>query len=192
MWRNGDGARMKELTRSDFTYDDGAWLTTVVLPAWAGFQSRRGPYGAQDSATASDGTVTITVMPEADNAPLGEPELSRVRYLVQEAAAIQRSILEVLLARYPSIRQDYAGYAAAEDLPMVFSTEGFRALVGLHSIHLYNLEKDGLPYAGFELGCAWDEEHGLGAMLNGARVVKFGGADTAILLWIAEKDAEGR
>ena len=72
----------------------------------------------------------------------------------------------------------------------VKSQDDFRNLIGLHSVNVHPLQKDGMPYIGFELGCTWDPEHGLGVLMHGNRVVEIGGADTAILLWIAEKDAE--
>ena len=65
-----------------------------------------------------------------------------------------------------------------------------RALIGLSSINVHQVQKDGVPYVGFEFGCTWDEEHGLGVLMHGTRTVEIGGADTAITLWIAEKDAK--
>ena len=47
-----------------------------------------------------------------------------------------------------------------------------------------------MPYVGYEFGCEWEDEHGLGVLMHGTRVVDVGFADTAILLWIAEADAE--
>ena len=49
--------------------------------------------------------------------------------------------------------------------------------------------KDGLPCFGYEFGCTWDGEHGLGVLMHGKRVVEVGGADTAFTLWIAKRDA---
>jgi hypothetical protein len=49
--------------------------------------------------------------------------------------------------------------------------------------------KDGLPYVGYEFGRRWDGEHGLGVLMHGTRVVEVGGADTAMTLWIAKRDA---
>jgi len=40
------------------------------------------------------------------------------------------------------------------------------------------VEKDGIPYVGFEFGCTWDEEHGLGVLMHGTRTVEIG--DTAM------------
>lgn len=48
--------------------------------------------------------------------------------------------------------------------------------------------KDGYAYVGYEFGCTWDEEHGLGFMTYKDRIVDFGGADSAFLTWVARKD----
>ena len=41
-----------------------------------------------------------------------------------------------------------------------------------------------------DIGCTWDDEHGLGFMVHGDRVVKLGGADTSFLEWVAERDVK--
>lgn len=41
------------------------------------------------------------------------------------------------------------------------------------------ISKDGFAYVGFELGCSWDEEHGLGVLTHKDHVVKIGEAETA-------------
>jgi hypothetical protein len=62
--------------------------------------------------------------------------------------------------------------------------------VGLYAVNIHQLDNDGVPYVGYEFGCEWDEEHGLGVLMHGTRLIEVGFADTAILLWIAERDAE--
>lgn len=62
----------------------------------------------------------------------------------------------------------------------------------LTAINVFPTAKNGLSYTGYEFVCSWEEEHGLGAMLHGSRVVEVGGADTALLEWIAARDAEGQ
>ena len=58
------------------------------------------------------------------------------------------------------------------------------------AVNVHPIQHQGLPYAGFEFGCTWDDEHGLGVLMHGTRVVKIGGADTAILLWLAKQDRD--
>lgn len=63
-------------------------------------------------------------------------------------------------------------------------------LIDLRSLHFHNVVNGEIPYIGFLFGCKWDQEHGLGVLMHGLRPVKVGSADTAILEWIAQKDAE--
>jgi hypothetical protein len=101
-------------------------------------------------------------------------------------------MLKHLMQIYPSLQEQY-GYDdedAERHMPTVHDDAAFRNLIGLHSVFIHPLQRNGLPYLGFEFGCTWDDEHGLGFMMHGDRVVDCGGADSAFLLWIAEKDAE--
>jgi uncharacterized protein DUF6985 len=111
--------------------------------------------------------------------------------LLDHEAEVASAILEGLLAEYPRLQRDY-GYEAAERetyMPDLSSAEDFRQLIGLHNVHFVPLLKEDLPYVGYEFGCTWDGEHGLGVLLHGTRVVEIGGADAAFTLWIAERDA---
>src|SRR5262245_35591393 len=182
---------MPDLTPSDFRWDDYFWRTTVQLEAWRGFQSRRGPYGALDTAAPSDGSVDVTFAPEGrDEAPLRDDEVELVRWAVRHEREMQSALLAALLPKYGELRADYADVIEDERLmPPVRDVGDFRSLIGLHGLNVHQIEKAGIPYVGFEFGCTWDDEHGLGVLMHGTRVVEIGGADTAILLWIARKDA---
>jgi hypothetical protein len=97
---------------------------------------------------------------------------------------VASAVLEGLLAEYPRLQELY-GYEGAERktyMPDVSRTEEFRPLIGLHIVHFVPLLKEGLPYVGYEFGCTWDGEHGLGVLMHGNRVVEVGGADTAFTL----------
>ena len=87
------------------------------------------------------------------------------------------------------MQPDY-GYDEEEKeqyMPDVNSLEEFKNLIGLSFVHLIDEEKEGLGYVGFEFGCEWDPEHGLGVMTYKNEVVELGGADTAFLTWIASR-----
>jgi len=182
---------MSDLTPNDFQWDGYFWKTTVRLDAWHGFQSRRGAYGSLDSAALSDGTVDVAFAPEGrEEAPLRADEVELVRWAIRHEREMQNALLAALLPRYAALRADYADAIEDERLmPPVRDVEGFRPLIGLHSLYVHQIEKAGRPYVGFGFGCTWDVEHGLGVLMHGKRVVEIGGADTAFLLWIAEKDA---
>jgi hypothetical protein len=176
-----------------FKLEHGLWATTVLLPSWKGFQSRKAEYGAQDSAVPSDGMIRIIFAPEGRGTePLTDAELSAVYWVIEHEASISRALISSLLKEYPSLqeRYGYSGKEKADLMPDIKSADDLRKLIGLSSVNVHQVQRDGIPYAGFEFGCTWDEEHGLGVLMHGTRTVEIGGADTAGLLWIAEKDAK--
>jgi hypothetical protein len=176
----------------DFQWARFFWEAPARLPSWAGFQTRNGPYGSISSDEPSDGMVTIIVDPEGgEQSPLTEQELANVQWCLDHEAEVASAVLKGLLAAYPGLQQLY-GYEGAEReefMPDVSSTEDFRQLIGLQNVHVHSLRKDGIPYVGYEFGCTWDGEHGLGVLMHGTRVVEVEGAGTAFDLRIAKRDA---
>lgn len=175
-----------------FEWDDYCWAGAVKLPAWAGQR----PW--QRGADAANDTVEIRVN-TADDEP-GPPlpsQAAAFEYLLARQEAMRDAILQVLFASYSEnylVWRGENGYdeaEAAEFLPAMRQPADLKALIILTAIAIFPTAKAGLSYTGYEFACTWDDEHGLGAMLHGSRVVEIGGADTAILEWIAAKDLEG-
>lgn len=175
----------------DFQFDGFFWKAQAHLPSWAGFQLRNGPYGSLSSDDPSDGVVKITAPDHPDDSPPTEQDRACVQWLLDHEAEVAPAVLEGLLAEYPKLQQLY-GYEGEERetyMPDVSSRDDFRQLIGLHEVHVLPLLREGIPYIGFEFGCTWDGEHGLGVLMHGTRVVEVGDAATAFTLWIAERDA---
>lgn len=175
--------------------DDCFWVTSARLPDWTGYQIRNGPYGAVSETGVSDGTVKLLFAPEGrEDGPLTEEEIRLVRWVVDNQAAVHDAMLHRLLEHYPGLRDEFLDYFIDEDmakqcLPEVKTPAELKALLGIVSINVHQIQ-DAEPYIGVELGCTWDDEHGVGVLLHGARPLEVGGADTAILLWMAEKYAK--
>lgn len=169
------------------------WTGTVLLRSWAGFQSRRGAYGSLSAHIESDGSAGLNVIPQDDDArtpPLPE-QANAFGYLVDHEQTVSDSIQRAIFSRYPSMRDSY-GYSeeeAADLMPEIDGIEKLRSLIGLSNICVLPVAKSGIAYIGFEFGCTWDCEHGLGVMTHKDRVVEVGGADASFLEWIAEDDA---
>jgi hypothetical protein len=175
-------------------WDGHFWAGQVVLPSWAGFQSRRGAYGSVNSRAKSDGGARLTVTPAnpEEKTPPRSQQVRAFRLLLDNEPAVGGSVLRAIFAAYPDLRDAY-GYddeEAAEIMPEIERPEQLRTLIGLSNVHVLNVAKGGVAYIGFEFGCTWDEEHGLGVMTHRKRVVEVGGADTSFLTWIAERDAK--
>ena len=171
------------------------WTAETKLDVWAGFQERRGPYGSKSSESPSDGSVSINFAPEGrDTSPMTRDELQLVDWFVRNHQDQADHVLRGILAAYPSIRLSYLDAYGDEDvsdiLPQISTVDQLRPVIGLHDIHIHQLSRSSIPYVGYEFGCEWDDGHGMGVLAHGNRIVDIGGADTAILLWIAEKDAE--
>lgn len=173
-----------------------AWQGEYVFPAWAGFQSRRGAYGSRDSQKASDGRVTVRVASPSAMLQPSADQVAGFASLVQHQAVIRDTLLDALLPRYRNWREDWADamdpQEFEETMPDVSLLLEFRQLIGLSHVHVLKESSKGIAYIGFELGCTWDREHGLGFMTHGQRVVDVGGADTSFLEWIAERDIKKR
>jgi hypothetical protein len=177
-------------------WDDYFWVGEVALASWAGFQSRRGAYGSVSSRGPSDGSARLTITaPDVQNPPSPE-QATAFQLLLDEEKAIGDSVLQEIFDHYPEWKDEYADATddeeADEVMPDLESADQLRQLMGLSNVHILRVAKDGIAYVGFEFGCVWEREHGLGVMTHGDRVVAVGGADVSFLEWIAEHDAEGR
>lgn len=73
-------------------------------------------------------------------------------------------------------------------MPDVEHVSQFNNLIGLSTVHILNVSKENTAYVGYQFGCTWDDEHGLGIMTHKNRVIQIGGADSSFLTWIAKKD----
>ena len=73
-------------------------------------------------------------------------------------------------------------------IPEIDNIEDFKNFIGLANIHIMTSDKDDFAYIGFELGCNWDEEHGVGIMMHKDRVVAIGQAETSFDSWVTFDD----
>jgi ribosomal protein L40E len=121
------------------------------------------------------------------------------RYLLEHEAAIRDTVVAAIWEEYWSVReQRLAGGGLASDMPALASSEQLKSHIGLSTIHILPVTKDNAAYIGFELGCTWEEEHGLGIMTHQGRIVeltdkgiaKVNQADLAFEEWVAEEDAQ--
>jgi hypothetical protein len=171
-----------------------AWEGEHVFPAWAGFQSRRGAYGSRDSRKTSDGRATVCVASPSSMTLPSAAQVAAFALLLQRQDVVRDALLEALLARYQNWREDWSSAMDPrefnETMPAVSSLLKFRELIGLSYVHVLEESFGGIAYIGFEFGCTWDSEHGLGFMTHTERVVDVGGADTSFLEWIAKRDIE--
>jgi len=157
----------------------------IDLSAWKGFQTRDGVYGAIDSEEPSDGIIkTHTIGVSVDYIHLlSQAQYESIQYLTKNSEVVRDSLLNSLLKDYASAKEIY------EDLmPEISSIEDYKEHIGLSFLHVMDSEKDGFAYYGFELGCSWDDEHGVGVMMHKDRVIAIGLAEESFNHWTTHED----
>jgi len=98
---------------------------------------------------------------------------------------------EPAAARVAGLRWLIAHDAAVLDrIVAAVNAEPRRGKIAPSTVIFHDVVRGKSPYVGFSFRCAWDREHGLGVMMHGLRVVEVGGADVAVLEWIARRDAK--
>lgn len=169
------------------------WVAKSILPSWEGYLDRSGAYGGPGQQTVSQGKVDIVFAPEGrDTSPLTAEELALVQWFIDNELMVSATVKKAILAGYAELQRsfDFEPDEAADYMPNAVTEEDFKPLIGLYAVNVHQLSKDGVPYLGFEFGCTWDDEHGLGVLMHGTRLIELGDGDTARLLWIAQKDAD--
>ena len=181
---------MNKPTYPEFTWDEFFWTTTAELPTWHGYHPPN--HIIRDLSNTQRASVhRIIFAPEGrDNSPLNQDEINLVKWFTEHEKLVHGSMLEALYKAYPGIREEFTEYLeeqAEEYLPEVHNPSDLKKILGINSIIIHPISKDSVPFIGIDLGCTWDDEHGVGILLHGQKPLEIGGADTAGLLWIAKK-----
>lgn len=180
-----------------FALKDGAWTSEATLPFWSGFLDCRGP-SAGVVGTASDGTVPVVLCRREpqDASPMTARERAAMSWAIAQHEELGRKMLSAFLEDYGKLREHYLdppwakkhperlrpdhAKIVAASMPPVSCVDAFRALVGPGTMYVHVLEgRPGDPCVGMELGCTWDEEHGLGIVVHGSGAVEWDGAALA-------------
>lgn len=184
------------MSKNDFEFEleeDMFWKTKLQTTFWLNFVGTPFPEdNPQDVFGAA--SVDVTFAPEGRGiSPLTSEEINLIEWLRVNHDGVANAVLSSLVHAYPTIKKELQGYDDGEldDLmPPIDSIEDLKPLISLQSINVHQVTKEGVPYLGFEFDCVWEEEHGLGVLMNGLRTVEIGGSETACLLWIAKRDSE--
>lgn len=174
-------------------WGDYFWEGQTVLSSWEGFQERLGPYSFVSSSAPSKGVVRLSVSSPDNNlpSPPSEAQLKGFCFVRDADKLLQEKVLKAVFDVYPAWREnskDFLGEDLEEQMPALHAPSDLKPLIGLSTIHVLNVEKDGLAYVGFEFGCTWDEEHGLGVMTHAGHVIEVGSADESFSEGTAEEN----
>ena len=170
--------------------DDLWWAAQICLRSWAGYQSRRGPYGSINTPMPSDGTVSLIFAPEGRGIePLNVKEEQLVSWFMHNELLVSGAVKHAVISWCsPDSMERTSRFDFDGDFPLVEDEAALKRNTGLCSVHIHQIEHGGLPYIGYEFGCEWEEEHRLGVLMHGTRLVHIGFADVAFVLLRAEQD----
>lgn len=163
---------------------DYFWEGKAVLPSWSGFQKRLGSYSSLTGSEPSSGEVLLSVSSPDEKTP-SPPSEAQVRsfcYIRDNDCAMREKVLKAIFDVYPTWRENYQDFLGEEfekQMPVLRNLSDLKSLIGLSTLHILKAEKDGQAYVGFEFGCTWEEEHGLGVMSLGGQIVDVGSAEEA-------------
>ncbi len=171
----------------------GDLQATITLKSWGRARDASGPY-ASPRDQESNGQVNVVLLRtdgERNETP-SQRELESVHYLINNDEAISDALLTAIWDEYPSIRDWLSTCMTNEEVeeiaPPATRLEDIRLLVGLGTVFVLPSRAGELPYLGFELGCSWDVEHGLGAVMRGPEPVEIGDASVSFNEYTPDSD----
>ncbi len=174
------------------TWDGYAWEGSMPRGVWANVDVRYGPDDRRRRPARGRPPVAVNVRParERPPAPPQAAQVAAIAYHVEHAAAVMAVVLPAILDHYLAERAGWKAvlHGLTHLVPPIRSARGLRSLVRLTGLHVVPFAKDDLAYAGLEFACSWDDEHGLGVMTHGDRVIAVGAADTAWNVWRCRDD----
>ena len=171
------------MSNKEFVWDEYFWVLNADLPSW--------------SRLEDGNSVEIRFSVDKDGEdppPMSAADKQLVQWVVEHESEILASVLSGVLKQYPEIREEFSDFYEEDEVdefvPEVSNVDELVKLLSCPSINVHSIPTPESPYFGVQLNCSWDDEHGVGVLLRGTEVLEVGGADTAILLWLAEKYAK--
>lgn len=164
----------------------GDWEFAYELKAFEGFQSRLDYYRPKQSEIKNENVIfLIHEIENLDPDPAIE-QLNSINYIIENQYEIRTLLFEGLTKNYLKFKEKYDD--GSDDFPELNSFEDFKKGFKILNIHILIPSKNNFSYVGFELGSNWDEEHGIGFLLNKDEIIKIGNGDTSIDSYEAMRD----
>ncbi|OQP46822.1 hypothetical protein A4H97_04675 [Niastella yeongjuensis] len=162
---------------------NGDWSYEIELPAFAGFQERRGPYASISSELPAKGVVTIRFEDDlTDNPDPYVEQLNTLDFIFNNQEKIVHIITEKILWNLRDIRR----YSSENEKKFRhIKYENVKSIMGIAGITIKTISKDYFSYYDIFCGCDWSK-NGINFLFHYERIVslKSGG----ISRWDAAKD----
>lgn len=127
--------------------------------------------------------VAIQTSPKA---AVPKPFLESLAYFEASEAALCEAVLAAVRRRYTHMRKTLRGLVSKDEFsriaPAVESLDDLAPLIAFAGLEVHAADRRGADL-GFRFEVAWEEEHGLGVRVRGAKVVLIGDDDAAACDW---------
>lgn len=163
------------MNKQNFQFD-GNWEYNIELPLMSGFQERNGAYTSVSSDKSNSGSFKLEFEDDlSDNPDPYDEQLNTLNYIFENQEKIAELIITRTITELEQIKSDYGLENEAEYQNL--NREKIKSLIGISSILIKTIAKDGFSYFDISGGCNWDEEHGLNILFHKDRIISFGGID---------------
>jgi hypothetical protein len=163
------------MNKQNFKFD-GNWEYNIELPLMSGFQERNGAYTSVSSDKSNCGSFRLEFEDDlSDNPDPYAEQLNTLNYIFENQEKIAELIITRTLSELEQIKLDY-GLENEEEYQNL-DRQKIKSLIGISSILIKIVAKDGFSYFDISGGCNWDEEHGLNMLFHKDRIISFGGID---------------
>jgi hypothetical protein len=173
------------------TFEVDEWTGRDTIPAWAGFVDVGDGFGPRRKSKGKV-DVVVAAADEDEEAPPAPEQVAAYAYLKDNDAAVTKAVVAAIFKQYPKWRKDYDADEMEDDedfeMPPIQSPGDLKRLIGLVTVRVLPIARDGSAYVGLDLACTWDDEHGLGVMTHKSRVIDVGQSDASFLEFKARKD----
>lgn len=164
------------------------WQTTLKLHSWAAYRldpisttPRKKPAKAGVRVKKNTGEVALKLHHPGLDGPIYLPTAAQIAAVI-ELQANERTIHDLVAKKLLAhVNREFRHLPSDVELPegvsrSKLSLKSLTRLVELRSVHIEFDVDQTRAAVGFDLACAWDDEHGAGVRLLGKKVIKIGHA----------------
>ena len=163
------------------------WISEIYLPIFARCRDRWSRYGEQADRRTETEKLGLVKWFWSEGAPGSAgppPELDDAgrtaleTLLRNEATIFERVIGEILGSYRTYVRAEFARELGDPVLAQrIDSLEGICETIALMGVHLLASAKAEIRYLGLRFNATWADDHGVGVVLHGDRIVEVGSED---------------
>ena len=157
-----------------FNYNKIKWKsTTTAVPILCSFAH-------EEKEIVINHDTTQKVLVPNKNVPIPtEEQKSAILYLFNNEVELGKTVIDYIFNEYNKLREYYKEPDDSDFMPKLNTSNELTRLIELTQIYILSNSNSGISFIGFYLACGWDDEHGIGLLTHGNKVLQFGQIEEA-------------